>query len=986
VATNLYCVADQCFVTPSAGTKASSLPKAVNRVASGSEVEGNLTTWYGGSGNVVNRTVNASGVAENQSYYFGRFSSLPLAAQTFPAQNWNWAVIVGEGASQANTFIWPVMYVWRPSNNTVVGYIFNASAPAGSEIAATPATATRNFAGASVTCEEGDLLVVEAWMSGTPSASAHLQTWRLTDKASFIASPYTILFKPQTDLWVTSATATVTPTAGTKASNLPLAQTASAAAGELVLEMTTPPNDTNQLPRTVSTLANTNPQSGFYGRFSTGPLAAQTIPVQAWGWELSVGETNASANIFWWPVLYVWRPSNNTVVGYIFNATGPVGEEWYINADPKHNQIFTGASVTAQDGDILVVEVWGAGSQGAATSYGPTMWINSFNSKLRSPYVIQKYVPGAAIGTANLTEGSDTVSSTATVFTPPRTATSTMTEAADTVSATAVVVPFPVRTATLAVTEAGDSIEAQTDVVSIPKISTLIEDFEAPVNPAKWDATNVLNGTTVFNNGYGEFTVTSTVNGTHASLISVENFSLKDSAVYYKIVRPPRWTADVGGGEFSLAVESPGDNRIDWTIYSNGDVAAIKFTNGAWGQLALIDTGYYSKQDTYRWLRTRETAGTTYWESAPTTASNPPIEADWVVRFSVATNTLPVNAGINNVKAIYRLWVSNAAIGAMIQSARIDGFNTAASVVGTSIGTLAVTEAADTISSTAVVVPFVDRVANAALTEANDSLSSTAVVVPFPVRTATLAVTEAADTVAADVDAIAGATLTVTEANDTVVSTATVSRAASASMTEANDSVSSTATAFFPIITANAVMTEAPDTLSATAAQTFPGANAFAVLTEANDTVSSTATLGFAPRNASAVLTEANDSLSSTVKSIAGATANLVESPDTVAATSVNPRIGTANLIEAGDTAAGTVRAIAGATALLTEAADTLSASAQVFSPAIATLAVTEADDTLSATVTVVATPAIANAIMTEAPDTVLGYTVKPRKRAILIT
>jgi hypothetical protein len=562
-----------------------------------------------------------------------------------------------------------------------------------------------------------------------------------------------------------------------------------------------------------------------------------------------------------------------------------------------------------------------------------------------------------------------------------------MTEAADTVSATAVVVPFPVRTATLAVTEAGDTVEAQTDVVSIPKLSTLQEDFEAPANPAKWDTTNVLNGTTVFQNGVGEFSVTSTVNGTHASLVSVENFDFKDSSAYWKIVRPPRWTADVGGGEFSLAVEAPGDNRIDWTIYSNGDISIIKFTNNAWGQIAAIDTGYYSKQDTYRWLRTRETAGTTYFESAPNTASNPPLEGEWVVRHSAPTNTLPINAGSNNVKAVYRLWVSNAAIGAMIQSAQIDGFNTAASAgLATRVAALAVTEAADTIVGAAVVTPFAVRNADAAMTEAADAISSTVVVTPFPVRTATLAVTEASDTVAADVDAVAGATFARTEANDTVSSTATVSRAASASMTEANDSVSSTATAFFPVITANLSVTEAGDSLSSTTTTVFSDINAFSVLTEAPDTVSSTATLGFAPRLASAVLTEANDSLSATVKVAVVIAASITEAPDTIAATAGSLAKATANITEAGDTAAATARSIAGATALLTEAADTLSASAQVRSPAIATLSVTEGNDSLSATATVVATPAIANANMIEAPDTMLGYTVKPRKRAILIT
>lgn len=823
MATNLYLVGDQCFVTPTAGDKATNLPKATNGNAAGSEVEGCLRTWWGGSGNVVNRTVNTTGTAVNQSYFFGRFSSLPLQDQTIPAQNWNWAMIVGEGSNSANTFIWPVMYVWRPSTNAVVGYVFDAAAAAGSEIAATPGTATRNFAGSAVTTQEGDLLVVEAWMSGTPTAAVFTQTWRITDKASAIVSPYNILFKPDTSLWVTTAIPATAPTAGVDfATSLPLAQNTVATGGlgyafDCVWEITTPPNDTNQLGRNPTSFANTNPQSAFMGRFSTKPLAAQTIPVQDWIFELSYGETNANVNAFIWPVIYAWRPSTQAVVGYVFNATGPQGVELRVNADPQLNQVFTGASVTLQDGDILCLEAWTAGSQSAATAYGgPQLWTNSFNSLVRSPYVILPYVAPPATANAALTEAADSISSTATVAWVPATATSAMTETADTVSSTAVVPPFPVINATLAVTEAADALSADVQVVAVPKLSTLQEDFELPVNPGKWDDTNVFNGSTVFQNGVGEFTTTSTVNTSHASLISQGNFDFKDSSVYWKIVRPPTWAAIAAGGEFSLAVESPGSNRIDWTIYSNGDISIIKFTNNTWGQIKAVDTGYYSKQDTYRWLRTRETAGTTYWESAPSTASNPPIEADWVVRHSALTNTLPINAGITNVKAVYRLWISGTAQGALTQSGQIDGFNTAANAaLGTATATLAVTEAADAISSTVTVVPFPTRVATLSLTEAADALSSTA-------------------------QTIIGATLNSTETPDSIVSTATVSRAASASMTEANDTVASTAVT---IIGATVAVTEANDSIASTATVVWPPVTANLSVTEAADTAAGTASL-----------------------------------------------------------------------------------------------------------------------------------------------
>ena len=998
MATNLLCIDDQCFVHPTAGDKATSLPKAVNRVASGSEVEGHLASYWGGTGNILNRTVTASGLAENQSYYFGRFTSKPLAAQTFPAQSWNWNVIVGEGATQANTFIWPVMYVWRPSNNTVVGYIFDASAPAGSEIPATPTGGTRNFAGASVTCLEDDLLVVEAWMSGTPSAAAHLQTWRLTANNSVIVSPYTIAWKPDTILFFQETVPAIVPTAGTKVSPafLPKANHTnsekSATEGLLTTTLVQ-----NPLGRTGNALAITGEQSIYWGRHSTPPLAAQTIPAQEWYWGVSCGTQKADAVFFHYPVLYIWRPSTQAVVGWIFDGSVAKGQKWRNGIDPLMSQRFTGAAITTQDGDILCCEVWSVGTQGTAVASAHMVWTTAQNSSLECPYII---LPQGAVAPANatlaVTEDPDTISATATVTDPPRTATLTVTEAPDTISATVVVTPLPTRTATLTVTEATDALDADAGSVSIPKIGTLIEDFEAPADPGKWDTTNVLNGTTVFQNGVGEFSVTSTVNGTHASLISVGDFSLKDSAVFWKVVRPTRWTADVGGGEFSLAMEAPGDNRVDWTIYSNGDISIIKFTNNAWGQVAAIDTGYYSKQDTYRWLRTRETAGTTYFESAPSTASNPPLEGDWVVRHSALTNTLPINAGINNVKAVYRVWVSNAAIGAMIQTGQIDGFNTAASAaLSPALATLALTEAPDTVSATAkapagatltrteapdTIAATAGGTAGATLTrtEAPDTIAATA----SSGMTANLTRTEAPDTIVATASSPTGANLGITEAGDTVVATAGAVATGTLTLTEAPDTIAATAQVLpFPTITANLDVQEAPDQVAS--ASGSPAAIADLARTEAPDTLVATASSGI---GASLARTEAPDAISASARVVAGASLARTEAADSLASSATAPATGNLSKTEFNDTLSSIVRSVVVGALSIQEANDTLASDAIVRSGVEAGLTVTEGPDTLEATATVADPISYANLNVTEAGDTLMGYTHHAKKRVILIT
>ena len=396
---SLYVVDDQSFLTPTVGTKAAFLPKAANTAATGagpldSSVEGNLSTFWGGTGNIVNRTVTITATGD-QSYYFGRFSSKPLAAQTIPTQTWNWAAIVGEGNLAANTFIWPVMYVWRPGVGKVLPAIFDASAPAGIELVAAVQSATRSFVGAQTTTQEGDILVVECWLAGNPTSTGHLQTWRITSNGSFITSPYKIEFKPDTILYFQQSAPVVVPAKAVGGLGLPLAlntnQSASATEGLLSTTLIQAP--VGRYITAPEDRATTSQQSYFFGRYSSGYLASQTIPAQTWGWEVSSGEQNAASNTFHWPVLYAWRPTTNSLVGYIFDGTGPYGIEWRANTDPLLNQKFVGPELTIQNGDILVVEIWGVAQHTTAVQYEQNVWVTAINASIVSPYVI---IPGTA--------------------------------------------------------------------------------------------------------------------------------------------------------------------------------------------------------------------------------------------------------------------------------------------------------------------------------------------------------------------------------------------------------------------------------------------------------------------------------------------------------------------------------------------------------------------------------------------------------------
>lgn len=120
--------------------------------------------------------------------------------------------------------------------------------------------------------------------------------------------------------------------------------------------------------------------------------------------------------------------------------------------------------------------------------------------------------------------------------------------------------------------------------------------------------------------------------------------------------------------------------------------------------------------------------------------------------------------------------------------------------------TLAVTEADDTLVSTASVLVS----ANAAITEANDTVASTASVLV----SATAAITEAADTVVSTASVLVTATSSITEAADTLASTVGVLVSSTASLTEANDSLSSTTAV---VVASTAAITEAADSVTSTA-------------------------------------------------------------------------------------------------------------------------------------------------------------------------
>lgn len=169
-----------------------------------------------------------------------------------------------------------------------------------------------------------------------------------------------------------------------------------------------------------------------------------------------------------------------------------------------------------------------------------------------------------------------------------------------------------------------------------------------------------------------------------------------------------------------------------------------------------------------------------------------------------------------------------------------------------------------------------------AVTDATDTVSSTATVTV----TATLATTDATDTLSATTTEPVTATLSVTDANDTLSSAAAVAIVATLGVTDATDTLSSAAVVG-SVVTVDLAVTDAEDTLAATTTSTVVATFA---QTDAQDTLSSAAAVAVV---ASLAATDQADTLDSAVTTAGPVTCTLdvTDESDTLAS-QVSPESG----------------------------------------------------------------------------------------------
>jgi hypothetical protein len=131
----------------------------------------------------------------------------------------------------------------------------------------------------------------------------------------------------------------------------------------------------SQTSATLTTLATVVTQDSWMRRFCSAPIAAQTIDNAVVTITLAVAasESNAVSNFLVTGTLGVWRPSAGSLVGLIADDTvgNTPGFEPGTTETWGTSTTSGSGSVTSQNGDILVLEIWrGQGvGQSMSTAY-----------------------------------------------------------------------------------------------------------------------------------------------------------------------------------------------------------------------------------------------------------------------------------------------------------------------------------------------------------------------------------------------------------------------------------------------------------------------------------------------------------------------------------------------------------------------------------------------------------------------------------------
>lgn len=197
-----------------------------------------------------------------------------------------------------------------------------------------------------------------------------------------------------------------------------------------------------------------------------------------------------------------------------------------------------------------------------------------------------------------------------------------------------------------------------------------ISDTFATLDAGKWTAINT-NGTVSIVSGALDLTTTGAA-GSHATIFSVNNYDLRERWAYVKIVRPYLGTNSVDGARLVFRIHASADegDYVEWYLTTNGWLLARTVENfGVPTHDTTISTDWAASG--YSWIKLSMSGGTVTWWTAPDSSGSP---GAWTSRHTNAT--LPAGFG-SSVKVVLTVDNWGTAHGAITQSGRFDGFNSA---------------------------------------------------------------------------------------------------------------------------------------------------------------------------------------------------------------------------------------------------------------------------------------------------------------------
>ena len=145
---------------------------------------------------------------------------------------------------------------------------------------------------------------------------------------------------------------------------------------------------TSQTSLVLTSIASASAQNYYFTRFVSPPLSGITSITgggSVWSYNAATMQSNTSANFpistigSPRPVLYVWRPSTQTVVGTVKDTNSGVSTISEPTANTEvcfntGNWTSSTAVASVADGDVLCFEVWFPVTQGSATAYTDTYY------------------------------------------------------------------------------------------------------------------------------------------------------------------------------------------------------------------------------------------------------------------------------------------------------------------------------------------------------------------------------------------------------------------------------------------------------------------------------------------------------------------------------------------------------------------------------------------------------------------------------------